>query len=223
MGLLIILPFLLITSAHPIEDMKITEAQKNTETSTEALPINTEVLRNNAEALENSTKALRDPTEVPQSTDAAPLPINNMDINSDELPEYVVKDWTEVSYIQHFRNTMVAYVQSQYNNFTLRETAEVNDVIDTFLRRFAMDLRDTIESQEKGQTVILEYYPIRDGVPDETFADIKNTLRKEFPDITETTANEIIFKLRRNLLNARNKLDEIIRRSKKAHREMSSH
>lgn len=84
-----------------------------------------------------------------------------------------------------------------------------------------MDLRDTIESQEKGLTTILENRPTQDGVPDETYEEIKNTLRKEFPDITETTADQIIFKLRRNLWNARNKLDEIIKRSKKTQRAMS--
>lgn len=81
-----------------------------------------------------------------------------------------------------------------------------------------MDIRDTIEIQEKGLTAILQNGPIQYSVPDETYEELKKFLRKEFPHITETTANEIIFKLSRNFLKAIKKLDEIIKRSKKFQR-----
>ncbi|KAI5635952.1 hypothetical protein NE865_11371 [Phthorimaea operculella] len=134
---------------------------------------------------------------------------------ADSIPPEIQQSVNLVAYIENFKNAMTDYVTSQYQNLTIDETEQVKTVIEEFLTNFAKDLREAVENQARNVTVT-EHEEIQDGVPEETFKAIGERVREEFPEVTEATAKEIVYRLRRNLLETRNRLDAIIRHSQRA-------
>lgn len=123
--------------------------------------------------------------------------------------EQIEKDIRTVSYIQNFKTIMADYVKMQYNNLTISDMNFVKDTLEEFLQNFAIDLHNIIV---KGEKDVIE--EINDGIPDSTFEDVKKSIKSELAEVNEETADRIVYKLRKNLLKTRNKLDVIIRKSK---------
>ncbi|KAL0858429.1 hypothetical protein ABMA27_012306 [Loxostege sticticalis] len=123
------------------------------------------------------------------------------------------RDINLVSYIQNFKQVMAEYVSAQYNNLTVNEMEKVKLTLEDFLRNFANDLRDTIDGKNNEEPI--------ENVNDETFSEVKRNIIKEFPDVSPEVADRIVYKLKKNLYETRNKLDEIIRESARAQVENS--
>ncbi|XP_049884317.1 uncharacterized protein LOC126379558 isoform X3 [Pectinophora gossypiella] len=157
----------------------------------------------------------------PILTSALPFALETT-LTTTDLPEELQKDINIVSYIQNFKLAMTEYVTSQYKNLTIQETEKVKDILEQFLTNFANDLKEAIERQYQSGKEELEYDKIDDGIPDETFQDIDLRVRTEFPDINENTAREIVYRLRKNLFETRQKLDIVIRDSLRAQLDIAA-
>ncbi|XP_073947709.1 uncharacterized protein [Choristoneura fumiferana] len=144
-----------------------------------------------------------------------PLEDKQTEATTDNVEEEIQKTVNVVSYIQNFKNIMADYVNTQYKNLTIDDMEKIKITLEEFLINFANDLRETVELQQKNLTFEAKE-EIQDGLPDTTFVEIKDRMKTEFPDIKEDTANEIIFKLRKNLFITRQKIDNIINNSEKA-------
>ncbi|CAF4919090.1 unnamed protein product [Pieris macdunnoughi] len=133
------------------------------------------------------------------------------ELNALEKPdiEHIEKDIRTVSYIQNFKTIMSDYVKMQYNNLTVTDMEVVKETLDMFLQNFAEDLHNVIV---KGEKEIVE--EINDGIPNSTFDDVKKCIKNELPDVNEEMADQVVYKLRKNLLKTRNILDGVIRKSK---------
>ncbi|KAJ2941853.1 hypothetical protein O0L34_g10668 [Tuta absoluta] len=138
---------------------------------------------------------------------------------TDTVPSEIQQKVNLVAYIENFKNAMTEYVTSQYQNLTIQETEQVKTVIEEFLTTFAKDLREAVDNQSNNVSVS-EHEEIEDGVPEETFQAIGVKVRQEFPEVNEDTAKEIVYRLRRNLFETRNRLDAIIRHSQRAMAEI---
>ncbi|XP_026759977.1 uncharacterized protein LOC113519121 isoform X2 [Galleria mellonella] len=126
------------------------------------------------------------------------------------------KEVNIVGYIQNFKHIMSEYVNSQYK-LTANELERVNLILEEFLKNLATDLKDVME-----KNIDWEKKKIEDGVDDEKFVEIKKKIMEEFHDIEENNADEMVYRLRKNLYETRQKLDGIIKDSNRAMKEISS-
>ncbi|XP_022126473.2 uncharacterized protein LOC111001074 [Pieris rapae] len=122
--------------------------------------------------------------------------------------ERIEKDIRTISYIQNFKTIMSDYVKTQYNNLTVTDMEVVKETLEVFLHNFAADLHNVIDKGEK-ETV----EEINDGIPNSTFDDVKKCIKNELPDVNEEMAEQVVYKLRKNLLKTRNVIDDVIRKS----------
>ncbi|XP_059047588.1 uncharacterized protein LOC131843014 [Achroia grisella] len=121
-----------------------------------------------------------------------------------------------LGYIQNFKNIMSEYVNSQYK-LTTNEMDKVGVILEEFLQKLANDLKDVIEKDGDWEAKEIE-----DGMDDEKFVEIKNKIMEEFQDIQVDAADEMVYRLRKNLYETRQKLDGVIRDSVRAVEEFSS-
>ncbi|XP_063392010.1 uncharacterized protein LOC134677458 [Cydia fagiglandana] len=128
--------------------------------------------------------------------------------------QHLQKNINVVSYIQNFKNVMADYVNTQYN-LTGHDMEKIKQTLEEFLVNFANDLRETVDDQQKNVTFEKEREKIQDGVPDATFVEIRDRIMTEFPDIKEETADVIVYKLRKNLYETRQKIDYVIKTSER--------
>ncbi|XP_063372146.1 uncharacterized protein LOC134660328 [Cydia amplana] len=129
--------------------------------------------------------------------------------------EQLKKTINVVSYIQNFKNVMADYVNSQYTDLSKHDMEKIKQTLEEFLVKFANDLRETVEDQQKNVTFEKERDRIQDGVPDATFVEIRDRIMTEFPDIKVETADVIVYKLRKNLNETRQKIDYVIKTSER--------
>ncbi|XP_061727536.1 uncharacterized protein LOC133532758 isoform X2 [Cydia pomonella] len=146
------------------------------------------------------------------TTSCLPLEEKEDPTPTTESIEQIQKTIKVVSYIQNFKNVMADYVNSQYN-LTVHDMEKIKQTLEEFLISFANDLRETVEEQQKNVTFEKEREKIQDGVPDATFKEIRDRIMTEFPDIKEETADVIVYKLRKNLYETRQKIDYVIKTS----------
>ncbi|XP_047542858.1 uncharacterized protein LOC125075212 [Vanessa atalanta] len=115
----------------------------------------------------------------------------------------------DVSYVTNFRNMMADYVKSQYKNLTVNDMEKIQGHLEEFCHRFARDLKDIVENIDQVRAI----ETVNDGLPDSTFEDIKKCIKNELPNVTDETADQITYVLRKNIFVTRQKIDAVIRSS----------
>ncbi|XP_046976273.1 uncharacterized protein LOC124542346 [Vanessa cardui] len=115
----------------------------------------------------------------------------------------------DVSYVTNFKNMMADYVKSQYKNLTIDDMEKIQDYLEEFCHRFARDLKDIVENYDQDRPI----GKVNDGLPDSTFEDIKKCIKNELPNVTDVTADQITYVLRKNIFVTRQKIDAVIRSS----------
>ncbi|KAM3956002.1 uncharacterized protein ACR2FA_010058 [Aphomia sociella] len=121
-------------------------------------------------------------------------------------------------YLQNFKPVLRDYVNAHYQrSLDTYELDKITAILEDFLTSLASDLKEVME-----QNAEWEVKEINDGIDDERFVEIKTRIMEEFTDIQANTADEMVYRLRKNLLNTRHKLDEIIKDSDRALEEYSS-
>ncbi|XP_050360363.1 uncharacterized protein LOC126780136 [Nymphalis io] len=116
----------------------------------------------------------------------------------------------DVSYVTNFKNMMADYVKSQYKNLTVYDMEKIQEYLEEFCHRFARDLKDIVENIDKARTI----EKVDDNLPDSTFDDIKKCIKNELPNVTDETADQITYVLRKNIFETRQNIDAVIRSSK---------
>ncbi|XP_063545095.1 uncharacterized protein LOC134753223 [Cydia strobilella] len=144
------------------------------------------------------------------STTCLPLEEKDDRTTTTESIEQLQKTINVVSYIQNFKNVMADYVNTQYD-LTEHDMEKIKQTLEEFLIKFANDLRETVQDQQKNVTFVKEREKIQDGVPDATFMEVRDRLMREFPDIKVETADVIVYKLRKNLYETRQKIDYVVK------------
>ncbi|XP_038220452.1 uncharacterized protein LOC119838546 [Zerene cesonia] len=136
------------------------------------------------------------------------LPVTDLDADITEVTpnfEDIERDANVLTYTSNFKNMMAEYVKLQHNNLTVDDMETVKVTLEVFLQDFAKDLHDILISKK-----IEEKEVINDGIPDATFDEIKRGIKIELSDASDEIADQIVYKLRKNLFNTRKKLDRII-------------
>ncbi|XP_013144304.1 PREDICTED: uncharacterized protein LOC106107845 [Papilio polytes] len=128
------------------------------------------------------------------------------DIKQEQMTD--VKE-TLSSYIEKFKTTISENVEKEYINLSQQEKQEVNNNLDEFIIKFSEDLIEVLSKKEK-----LDTKEKVNNLPELDEA-IKITVLREFPDIDDITADEIVYRLKKNIINTRRKLKSIVNKTKK--------
>ncbi|CAH2083832.1 unnamed protein product [Euphydryas editha] len=115
----------------------------------------------------------------------------------------------DLSYVNNFKNMMADYVKSQYNDLTVHEMEKIEDYLEDFCHKFAKDLKNILDNVDN----FTDIEKFDDGLPDSTFADVKDCIKNELPNIKDETAERVTYALRKNIFITRQKIDEVIRNS----------
>ncbi|XP_041984185.1 uncharacterized protein LOC121736831 [Aricia agestis] len=138
-------------------------------------------------------------------------PVNDEDIDKSK-GRTDENDLNLVAYIQSFKDVMLDYVKSQYPNLTVNEMESIKEALEDFLHAFAKDLKEVVEKTHDNT----EIEDINDGIPDATFDDVKKNIKNQLPNMSDEDASLIVYKLRRNLMITRHKIDKIVKDSETA-------
>ncbi|CAK1592359.1 unnamed protein product [Parnassius mnemosyne] len=152
---------------------------------------------------------------ITANVNAKPLEQQNQDGDEHKVTQ-LRQDFKLVAYVENFKNIMAEYVSSEYRHLTINEVEKVKATLEEFLHNFAKDLKEILDHPEESRKFVENRYQVDDGISDATFEEIKQRVMHEFSDIGDETANEIVYRLRRNLLWTRQKLDHIIEDSRRA-------
>ncbi|CAG4999878.1 unnamed protein product [Parnassius apollo] len=156
-------------------------------------------------------------------TEALPLE-EYLGNNTDKFkePQDFERDLEFVSYVENFKQLMAAYVNSEYKYLTTSEKERVNTILEDFFHNLSKDLKEVITLQNENNVNHGGFKEIiKDGESDEIFEKIEQKVISELPDVNDETSNEIVNKLRKNLLLTRQQLDQVIDESKKRQLENS--
>ncbi|CAG4999890.1 unnamed protein product [Parnassius apollo] len=152
---------------------------------------------------------------ITANVNAKPLEQQNQDGDEHKVTR-LRQDFKLVAYVENFKNIMAEYVSSEYRHLTINEVERVKATLEQFLHNFAKDLKEILDHPEDSHKFVEGRRQVDDGISDATFEEIKQRVMHEFPDIDEEMANEIVYRLRKNLLWTREKLDHIIEESRRA-------
>ncbi|CAG4969654.1 unnamed protein product [Colias eurytheme] len=136
------------------------------------------------------------------------LPVTDQDEGTTEITPSVEdndRDANVLTYTTNFKNMMAEYVKLQHNNLTTDDMETVKATLEVFLQDFAKDLHDILVNKNIEEKEVIE-----DGIPDATFDEIKRGIKTELSDASDEIADQIVYKLRKNLYSTRKKLDRII-------------
>ncbi|XP_064292988.1 uncharacterized protein LOC135310009 [Plodia interpunctella] len=148
----------------------------------------------------------------------------SLSVNCHVLPDEPLPETHEASeasilqYVKHFRQILSDYITTQYKT-NAQDYDKVSTIIDAFFRKLASDLFDVLNNNGK------EWEPktnVEDGLPDEKFDEVKRNIRHQYSEITDSSANEIVYRLRVNLYDTKLKLDDIMKKDKIVESEESS-
>nr|XP_013189839.1 unnamed protein product [Amyelois transitella] len=106
---------------------------------------------------------------------------------------------------KHFRKIVQDFVTSNQNT-TEEQSQNISKVLDEFFKRLAVDLNDVLMSDKEW----VQMEKIEDGFMDEKFDEIKKNIQHQYPEITDNAANEMMYRLRRNLFEAKLQFDQIM-------------
>ncbi|XP_013168302.1 PREDICTED: uncharacterized protein LOC106118249 [Papilio xuthus] len=132
------------------------------------------------------------------------------DLNKDQITD--VKGTKLSSYIENFKTTISENVDKEYINLSKQDKEEVNRNLDEFVEKFTEDLIEVFS--DKDIKLGINTKKRIDGLS-KLDQDIKTTVLREFPDTDDVTADEIVYRLKNNILNTRSKLKSIIDKSKR--------
>ncbi|XP_068627328.1 uncharacterized protein [Battus philenor] len=145
------------------------------------------------------------------SVTASPLEEDLNKYDADNV-QTLQKEFNLAVYVENFKKVMSEYVLSAYKHLTTVELEKVKQVLEDFLKRFADDLRKILKGEQKFE----EREKIEDGMSDAIFDNLNAKVKEEFTDVSDETAKEIVYRLRKNLFATREELDQIINESKVA-------
>ncbi|CAH2065094.1 unnamed protein product, partial [Iphiclides podalirius] len=144
-------------------------------------------------------------------------------LQRDETHAAELRDLNFVAYVENFKATMADYVSTQYRHLTLHEREAVEAILEEFILDFGKGVAEVLarsanETKANGldveRTRNHSKFEPDDGISEATSENIKATLLREFPDISDADADDIVYGIRVNLLATRRRLDGLIESSK---------
>ncbi|XP_072946895.1 uncharacterized protein [Epargyreus clarus] len=120
------------------------------------------------------------------------------------------KEVDDVIFQENFKSALTEYVMSEDRDLTLTDKEKIQDIIEDLLRNLVRDFQIILnKDQIQSSDVVAK-------IGDTTFDEIHKCIILGIPNINEHNALRLSYRLERNLLHAREKLDRLINESKMA-------
>lgn len=121
-------------------------------------------------------------------------------------------DYKLIGYVRNLMNSMHESLKAQFKLLSKKQMAQGRLILKQFFLRFANDLKQVQVQAKAGMKYRKKQ--IRDNMKESTFDIVRQRIRSEFPEMGKNTVEELVYRLRKNLMWTRFKINSIIQEAK---------